>query len=1130
MARIFISHSNRDAEQAARLLEWLHTHGFAETFLDFDKHAGLAPGADWERTLYREITGSDAVILILTVNWFDSKWCFAEFTQARALGKAIFPLIDSPADKRSVARDIQTLDLIKDRDGGLKRLALELTRIALDSRGGFFWDRSRPVFPGLLAFEEADAAIYFGRDDDIRRVIERLNARRALGGAKLMVLFGASGSGKSSLLRAGVLPRLKRDPQNWIVLPTFRPQIHPLDELAQAIASAFGPVASWRHWREALSAQNPRNMLSGLARDLRTKKGANEAQVLISIDQAEELFSAAEKGEAQRFMIVLNALLAEGLPFIVLIGLRSDYLGQLHQAEGLKAESEEIAVKPMPLERVRDIIEGPARVAGLAVDERLVASVVKDAATEDALPLLAFALRELYDRFAASGRLGVEAYRALGDDKLGLSPLENAVRRRADQVLADADPSAEELEALKEAFVPAMVRVNAEGEYVRRPARLVAVSASARTLIEQLAIARLLIISQEIGATLVEVAHEALLRKWPLLRDWLDEEREFLIGKEHLEQDLRDWETAPEEQKSEALLSGLKLTRAQGWLTAKCHQLSESERRFIAASITQRQAQAVNKERVRRRVQIASLAAAVVLGAAAVVALLQWQSATTERDRAQQNFAQAEQERNRAQLTQSRFLADLANQNTGNGDPATAMLLALEALPGVNKGMERPYTAEAELALLSANQHFDEIAVLSGHTGSLSGAVFSVDGRYVVTGSSDKTARIWDRMTGQTVIVLRGHEDNVSSVAYSPDGGRVVTLSFDKTARIWDAKTGQTIKIINIDDFYPLYVAFSPDGQRLATASAQGMKIWDAETGELSATLPDIQVATVTFSPDGRRLAATNGSVVQIFNTETGQQTVVLEGHTHLVRSAVFSSDGRRMVTSSWDKTARIWDADTGEMLSTLNGHTDDVRAAAFSADGRRVVTASLDGTARIWDAKTGETIGVLRGHTDRVVSAAFSPDDQFVITSSIDKTARIWAATRAPRIMILRGHSDEVSSAAFSPDGRHVVTASNDKTARIWDVKTGETVTVLEGHSSTLLMVAFSPDGRRVLTASTDKTVRVWDVQTGLTIRVIDDFTDVVNSAAFSPDGRSVVTASDEAAQIFDAETGPPIIVLNGH
>jgi hypothetical protein len=538
--RIFISHSSQDQEQSARLLAWLHDQGFVSTFLDFDKHNGVEAGADWERKLYRELSSADAIILVLTKNWFSSKWCFTEYAQARALGKAIFPVIESPCGGAFVSSDIQHLDLIKDRKGGLERLQSELTRIALDTRGGFAWDAYRPPYPGLLAFDEADAAIYFGRDDDIRRLIERLNARRTQGGEKLVLVLGASGSGKSSLLRAGIVPRLKRDPHNWIVLPPFRPQLHPLEELAQSVAASLGQGTEWRRLRDALAAGDPTRSLYDLARDLRAAQSQNEAKVLLVIDQGEELFVDSSSNQTDQFFSVLNALLDERLPFLAVMSLRSDYLGRLQQEPRLGAPFEQFSLKPMPLERVREIIEGPAKVAGVAVEDGLVQTAVADARTQDALPLLAFALRELYDRFAIGGRLTVEAYRALGDAQAQLSPLENAVRRRADEVVAAAKPEPEDLEALKRVFIPALVRVNPDGEYVRRPASVESMPSRAFPLIEQLAKARLLTILEAHGVRTVEVTHEALLRKWPLLRGWLDEERELLIGKARLEQDLLD--------------------------------------------------------------------------------------------------------------------------------------------------------------------------------------------------------------------------------------------------------------------------------------------------------------------------------------------------------------------------------------------------------------------------------------------------------------------------------------------------------------------------------------------------------------------------------------------------------------
>ena len=364
MARIFISHSSRDNEAAARMKAWLASQGFETAFLDKDKTTGIPPGADWEKTLYREVEQSQAVIIIQTPNWLASKWCFAEFTQARALGKAIFPVIETPTGDAQISPDIQTLNLLSDREGGLERLSRELVRIALDAQGGFAWDASRPPFPGLLAFQEEDAAIYFGRDDDIRRLIERLDARRAQGGAKLIALLGSSGSGKSSLLRAGVIPRLKRAGRNWIVMPPMRPRLHPVDELATALATASGPAADWRKLQDDLIGPDPARALDGFASDLRVKAGADDAQILIPIDQAEELFGVADPDEARRFLEILSQALSESLPFMAVMAMRSDFLGQLQSAAALTARFEEFSLGPMPLARIPQIIEGPARVAG----------------------------------------------------------------------------------------------------------------------------------------------------------------------------------------------------------------------------------------------------------------------------------------------------------------------------------------------------------------------------------------------------------------------------------------------------------------------------------------------------------------------------------------------------------------------------------------------------------------------------------------------------------------------------------------------------------------------------------------------------------------------------------------------
>jgi hypothetical protein len=348
---------------------------------------------------------------------------------------------------------------------------------------------------------------------------------------------------------------------------------------------------------------------------------APDAQILLGIDQGEELFTVAEPEEKQGFLAVLGAALSQPLPLQAVMTIRADAMGELQKEAALVNRFETQPLGPLPMERYREIIEGPARVAGLKVEESLVARAIRDTETEDALPLLAFALRELYDHYGGDGLLAEAEYQALGDVASGLTPLENAVRRRADRVFADHRPTEEETRAVREAFVPAMVRVNQEGSFTRRATRWEDLPPAARPLLQELVAARLLVRRQAEGeGSTLEVAHEALLRAWPLLRGWLEQSREFLLGRQQLEEDLAQWQAASPQDKPEALLSGLKLSKAKAWLAEQGEQLSGELQAFIEASLRRAQAQ--------RRLVIGSAAAAFTLiSGAAGVAYWQLQQA-----------------------------------------------------------------------------------------------------------------------------------------------------------------------------------------------------------------------------------------------------------------------------------------------------------------------------------------------------------------------------------------------------------------------------------------------------------------------------------------------------------------------
>jgi len=312
-------------------------------------------------------------------------------------------------------------------------------------------------------------------------------------------------------------------------------------------------------------------------------------------------------------------------------------------------------------------------------------------------------------------------------------------------------------------------------------------------------------------------------------------------------------------------------------------------------------------------------------------------------------------------IDRSQFVAEVVDKKVDDGSYVDGMLMGLDALPDKKSVSIRARMMPLEESALQAldgawrkwSSHWAERTNLAGHTGSVRAVAFSPDGKRVLTGSDDTTARLWDAATGAAVATLAGHTARVSAVAFSPDGKRVLTGSDDKTARLWDAATGAAVATLEGHKRSIWAVAFSRDGKRVLTGSDdKTARLWDAATGNAVATLAE---------------------------------------HTGPVNDVAFSPDGKRILTGSDDKTARLWDAATGAAVTTLAGHKDAVRAVAFSPDGKRVLTGSFDTTTRLWDAATGAAVATLAGHTARVSAVAFSPDGKRVLTGSDDTTARLW-------------------------------------------------------------------------------------------------------------------------------------------
>ncbi|MDF0651364.1 MAG: SUMF1/EgtB/PvdO family nonheme iron enzyme [Nitrospira sp.] len=592
MSRIFLSHSSKDNEIAKQVKARLELWGHRSIFLDFDPADGIPAGRDWEKELYAKLRECRAVIVLCSQTSMASRWCFAEMTHAKALGKTVFPIKINDVQVDRLITSAQVIDATTGWDEAYQRLERGLVAAGLDPKDLFDWDHRRPPYPGLPAFQEQDAAIFFGRDKEIREGLALLNRLRQFGGPRLTLMLGASGSGKSSLMRAGLLPRLKRD-SRWLVVEPFRPLKVPFDELATVLSERFSrttheqtstttDLAHVRHqitWQEHETKKSVDAFLA-MIKTLREISGSREATVLLMIDQCEELLTIGANEEGERFLAFLRAVLdREDSHLLVLATLRSDFLGSFQDHPAMRGlRFEPFTVPQMDVDEFMSVIEGPARIAGLELGSGLVQAMISDNKSADALPLLAFTLRELYEGFGQDKLLTLEEYR----DKLGR--LDGCLARAAEAVLSARPLSEENVSDLRTAFL-SMVRINDKDQYAKQPVPWNDLPASTHDVLERFVSARLLISGGDGKGRTLEVAHEAIFRAWPRLVEWLQTNRSFLLWQQRLRGAVKQYEEQKRNQ--DFLLRGFPLTEALEWLKKKPDSFSARERQFVIASKTQ---------------------------------------------------------------------------------------------------------------------------------------------------------------------------------------------------------------------------------------------------------------------------------------------------------------------------------------------------------------------------------------------------------------------------------------------------------------------------------------------------------------------------------------------------------------
>src|SRR5882724_1661250 len=637
MASIFISHSSRDSEPTVQIEAWLRKLAYDDIFLDIHKNDGISPGMNWKGELAAAMKRSQIVLLLVSDNWFASVWCQAEYATAIMTGKQIVPVLISPSREgdweqlrqalQGKLGDIQFADLIRDWHDGLARLEVVLDRsrvtpLAFDVPPG------AAPYKGLSPYTANEAGLFFARERETQEILEQL---RQLAGAaradRLLVILGASGAGKSSLLRAGLWPQLSLRPREWLPLEPMIPQqntflgVTPILALARAIADTFARYASPRSPADVvrhLESEQPGEAFSELAGELRTLSGGLNATLVLGIDQAEELLRT-DAAEQTRFIELLRCFL--GLPgCVAVLTIRSDTFDALQERRLLENVPFAVySVAPMPLARIPEVIRGPASRVGLRVHDALVDQATEDAKTGDALPLLSFTLERLWRDHGREGDLNAAAYEKLASKEHGVrvSPVENTVRLAAEEVVGRL--GAADANALAEGFVPGLVDLTDGLEPVRRRASWASMPERAVPILKKLQEARLLTSGstgegREADNT-IEVAHEALLRRWPMLVERIEAAKPDLRLLQEVERAAADWmrlrAANPRDARKELRHDGKRLARARtlaerkGWR----ERLGQTGVAYLDACVHAR----------RRRVGLIGGAATFLLCSAAVV-------------------------------------------------------------------------------------------------------------------------------------------------------------------------------------------------------------------------------------------------------------------------------------------------------------------------------------------------------------------------------------------------------------------------------------------------------------------------------------------------------------------------------
>jgi WD40 repeat protein len=1161
MTYTFISYSREDLALVDRLRSDLER---AEISLWIDR-LGLQPGTpDWDEALRDAIEGSQAVLFAASPNSRRSPYVRDELALARASNKPVYPVwiagddwLDcvpigwgstQAVDLRGAAYDAGfsgLRDALKGKTSRIEAYTPIATTTVLDLAS------PRNPYKGLRAFREDDSRDYFGREALIDTLISRIGDARTA--PRLHGVLGASGSGKSSLMMAGVLPRLRsavrQGSDAWVYLDPMSPGNNPLERLTITLARRL-QTKSHALIRQDLDDRSGKGLYR-LAAEI------SDQPTILYIDQFEELFTlTTDEAERRQFIDLLHyAITVPDGSLYVLLSMRADFYDRPAQYRefGALLEGAHTLITPMSLADLYDVVQLPVE----QPDVRLIFE--KDLATEivfsvleepAALPLLQFTLDQLFER-REGHRLTHAAYKEIGGVK-------GAIAKHAEDTFAKLDAHGQ---TFARALFLRLIEVGlTPQDTTRRRARLDELSLESdedsqrlRAVAQHFVDARLLTTDSTYSEDTIEVSHEALLREWERLGGWVADARDDLRIQRAVSATAADWVRRGRRKDDDQLYRGEVLAEARGWSSRNFP--SRDERAFI---VTSEESERREADARRRQVQALRLARFALISAIIMALgiglflsaqlnqqqrestnLLETQVAISEAERLSAEIARlealAESERAERNANAS-FAAELAAEALNNtADLDLALLLGIEA------GYQN-FDPSAQYTLLTLLNSSPSIrAYLHGHTASVESISISPDSRTLITAGDDNKIIVWDLTTLSQISILTDHASSVHSVAFSHVPEIFASADDDGHIYLWQMQSGrfQRVRALDFHEDAVLEVAFSPDGQYLAAASRDhAVSLWEVESASSEPIRVfsnfSTSVNTVAFHPDGDRLAAGgDDGMVYVWDVQTGDIGMQIFPRTvdtanDQVTSIAFSPDGSQFAVAIWNGSIEFWSSGTAMMVGVpIQASGSPILSIAFHPDGTQIAAASYDQTVTLWDINTYEQVGEpLSGHSTWIQDVEFSADGETLVSGSRDEGVIVWNTTpyEGPLIERHLQYNASLIDLRLSHDGSLLAVGGSDGKITLWNVADtvfGERFTAdmllssihTDPYTSLPVDEIFLSHNADMVGAVSGAGLRIWNIATGQeTKQELTQLPELLNglvfSAAFSPDDTVIVIA----------------------